>query len=126
MGLPEHLNFHQEPPQQRKTRQPGPLQRGMINNYLTEVNSVQLTKNTLSGFLIETIGKNIFTYDDLLIRVEQRFPNLRKTDGRPYPAQNIKKSLTMALSSTGLFRKVDPPEMALWTTDPEKAQKYIE
>ena len=82
----------------------------MINNYLSEIEPAQLTKNTLTGFLIDTIQRkagHVVAYEDLLIRVESRFRHLRKTDGRPYPSKNVNRSVIMALSSTGVFRRVD-------------------
>ena len=83
--------------------------KGFIANYLTALTTKQLVDNTLTGFLINLIRKkgNVMSLADILAFTENRFDTLRKPNGKAYTSKSKKKSIICALSSNGVFDRME-------------------
>ena len=133
-------------------------QRGFITNYLTSLTVDQIIQNTLTGFLVDLIRKkgNLMQFSNIMAYTQDRFETLRKPNGKPYnhTSGNLKRSISCALTSNGVFQKVAPMTKAcitpksrssatagtstkekeiqrdinkeLWQVNEEKANEYFE
>lgn len=48
-------------------------------------------------------------FSDIFFYAKQKFSDFRKTTGKPYPDNNIKRSVSMAMHYKKVFTKIEAP-----------------